>query len=233
LSELIYSALLLLAVAGVWVLRMRPVLMTIGLLLFPLPATLLRYFEAPQSVIEKPQGATPRADSSRTSGGKNVTPGVHIDAPRPADGAPVAAAPHFEGGRRVDQELPSAPPPQDDATAFLNASLLLVSTVVTYLSVWLGVGAGAIVYRILAGERPRAGLAKGQANSAEPQNSDTSRRRRTASSRPTGAPTAASLLDRGSAAEGDSRLRNSTVHAERGEPGLPDGTQYRDYGRVD
>ena len=51
-SDLTYYALLLVAVGGVWVLRMRPVLMTIGLLLLPLPAALLRYFEAPQSVIE-------------------------------------------------------------------------------------------------------------------------------------------------------------------------------------
>jgi hypothetical protein len=210
-SDLTYYALLLLAVGGVWVLRMRPVLMTIGLLLLPLPAALLRYFEAPQSVIEKPEGATPKPDTSRTSGDKNPTAMVHIEAPRPADGAPVAAAPHFEGGRRVDQEAPAAaPPPQDDAAAFLNASLLLVSTVVTYLPVWLGVGAGAIVRRILAGERPQAELANGQPDSAEPRNTESSRRRRSGSSRATGAPTAASTVDPSSAGEGEAHLRGST-----------------------
>ncbi len=195
MSGLIYLMLLLLAVAGVWVLRMRPVLMTIGLLLLPLPAVLLRYFEAPQSLIEKPEGAALRADTSRTSGDKNATALVHIDAPHPADGAPAPAAPRFEGGRRVDQELPAAaPPPQDDAKSFLNASVLLVCAVVSYLPVWLGVGTGAIVSRILVGARPRAELANGQPDLTEPRNAGSSRRKRSGSTGATGAPTAASTV---------------------------------------
>ena len=210
-SELIYYALLLLAVAGVWVLRMRPVLMTIGLLLLPLPPALLRYFEAPPSVIEKPQGATARADTSHIPGDKNSTAMVHIDAPRATDGGPVATVPRFEGGRRVDQELPApAAPQREDATAFLNASLLLVSAVVTYLPVWLGIGAGAIVRRILAGERPRAELANGQLDSGEARNAASSRRKRSGSTRATGAPIVESTLDRTSAGESEARLRSST-----------------------
>jgi hypothetical protein len=140
--SLIHLALLVAATLGVWLLRSRWLLVALGLVLFPLPAALYHYFEAPISPLAFSTPLTP--------------PGQNCS----SDSAPARRDPASgldrEKSRNAEDDRQSAGGPdcgsRPDSSRNLILSMILV---VNYLTVLIGFLAGVLCSNAV-GRRPIA-----------------------------------------------------------------------------